>query len=231
MKQLMARVWLLCLALTCCCSAATDVDVVVVLFTRKKHIYGLERLLPAFEIARETISHRVERGEYANFTLRWVFTPDNCTLNGPVNNAIREAAKLYFEGKSLAYFGLSSSHTLSSVADFAASVNVPIFSGSAGTVELYNKDRYPTATQTIYDSNTMVSFLRELFLLNGWDSYVLLRKGYIARLIKDAIENGLREADVTGFTIFVEDNDESYRESLERASVISRSEYELWCRV
>ena len=221
LTQVMSIMWFICFALTCCCSASTDIDVAVFLYVSKGNsVFDFRRLLPALEIARETISHIVEIGEYANFTLRWVVTPERCAFS-TVNDAIRVAAKLFFEGKALAYFGPSCSGSLVSVADFAASVNVPIFSGSAGTVELYNKIRYPTATQTIYDSNTMVSFLRELFFLFGWDSYVLLRKGYIALLIKDSIENSLREADTSGFTIFVEDYDESCKESLLREQLSS----------
>ena len=226
--QSMAEISMFLLVLTCSCNVAIDVNVAVFAFKYEYVIIWSEtRLLPAIEIAQETISHHVESGTYANFSLQLVYIPDSCN-SLIVNEAIGGAAQLYFEDDVIAYFGPSCSYNLLSIADFAASMNVPIFSGSASTHELDNKDRYPTLTQTVYKPKTMGYFLRELFNHYGWDSYVLLVKGYFFYLAKGAIENSLHEEGKRVHTILMsfDVNVNDHESALKEAAIISHSKYE-----
>ncbi|XP_033625244.1 atrial natriuretic peptide receptor 1-like [Asterias rubens] len=201
-------------------AAATDVNVVVFLF-RRESIYGDTRLLPALEIARDTISHRVERGEYANFTLHWEYSAEGCGHG--VQYAVKDAAQLVFEKDVVAFFGPSCSSSMESVADFAAPMNIPIFSGSAGAASLGNKKRYHTLTQTNNNPGAMVSLVQDIFLHNGWDSCVLLRKGHLFLRAGSALEDGLREANIRPYSIYpAESSEEEFKSALKEASVNSR---------
>ena len=226
--QFMAEISMLVLVLTCSCNVAIDVNIAVFVHKSKYvNVWTETRLLPAIEIAQETISHRVESGAYANFSLQLVDIPDRC-IGWRANEAIGGAAQLYFEDDVIAYFGPSCSVNLLSIADFAASMNVPIFSGSASSHELDNKDRYPTLTQTVYKPKTMGYFLRELFNHYGWDSYVLLVKGYLFYLAKGAIENSLHEEGKRVHTILMsfDVNVNDHESALKEAAIISHSKYE-----
>ena len=214
------------LVLKCSCNVAIDVNVAVFAFKYENAIIWSEtRLLPAIEIAQETISHRVESGAYANFSVQLVDIPDSC-FGRRVNEAIGGAAQLYFEDDVIAYFGPSCSFYLLSIADFAASMNVPIFSGSASTHELDNKDRYPTLTQTVYKPKTMGYFLRELFNLYGWDSYVLFVRSGVFSLAEGAIEGSLHESGKRGHSLRMYYRDNDHESFLKEAANKSHSKYE-----
>ena len=224
-RQLLVKLsMILWLTFTCSCDVvATEVKVAVFLF-RSESIYGDTRILPAFKIARETISHRVEIGEYVNFTLHWLYSSEGCGHG--VQYAVREAAQLHFKEDVVAYFGPSCSASMQSVADFAAPMNIPVFSGSAGATELENKVRYPTLTQTVNKPSTMVSFIRELFYMYGWDSCVLFIHGHFFTRPGKAIEDGLREANIRPYSIYLQHlGDKDVDSALEEASMNSQSKY------
>lgn len=224
MEGLPARLTIFAFALTLSCTVATEVNVVVFLF-RRDSVYGDTRLLPALAIARDTIAHRVGRGQYANFTLGWDYSAEGCGHG--VQYAVREAAQLVFQKDVVAFFGPPCSNSMQSVADFAAPMNIPIFSGSAGAQELDNKKRYPTLTQTVHRPRTMVSLVKELFLHHGWDSCVLLRKGHLFLRAGSALEDGLREANVRPYSIYpASSTEEEFKIALEEAALNGRSEYE-----
>ncbi len=203
----------------------TDVEVAVFL-SRKYPVGNLfegPRLLPAIEVAGDTISRRVDSGEYANFTLKWIHSQTGCSWS--VQAVMGAAARLYFENHVLAFFGPACSNGILGIGDFAASMNLPMFSGSAYIHELDNKDRYPTLTQTTYKSSTMVSFLKKLFELFGWNSYFLLGKGYGFTVTRSSIEDNLRDAGIRGFTLEVHNTEKDFKIPLKEASTIGRSEY------
>ena len=209
-------------------SDVVEVDVAVFLsrFPNDIQLSSDTRLLPALEIARETISHRVQTGEYANFTLRWVVTHDNCDWRG-VNDALKGAATLYFEGKALAYFGPSCQNYMLSVADFAASMNVPIFSGSADKIqELDLKGRYATVTQTVIKESPLAHFLREVCFIYDWDSFSLIGQGHTTLHTAYSIQSQLgASAGFQVYTLHIEKNVRDYESHLKRASLNSRSKY------
>ena len=183
---------------TCSGYVTNSLSIFVFTFKSAKHsIYSESRILPALEIARETISHRVQRREYANFTLRWVYSFHGCSHG--IQHAVGEAAQLYFEEDVVAYIGPPCSNPISSVADFAAAKGIPIFSGSAGSSELDNKVRYPTLTQTVFKPSTMASFLRGLFYKYDWNSCVVINSGHLYLRPALEIEAVLFEAGVRIF--------------------------------
>ena len=224
--QFMAEISMLVLVLTCSCNVAIDVNIAVFVYKSKSlNVWTETRLLPAIEIAQETISYRVESGAYANFSLQLVDIPDSCNW-WKANEAIGGAAQLYFEDDVIAYFGPSCSYNLLSIADFAASMNVPIFSGSASSHELDDKDRYPTLTQTVYKPKTMGYFLRELFNIYGWDSYVLIvGGGGVFFFAEGAIEGSLHESGKRGHSLWMYYGDD-HESFLKEAANKSHSKYE-----
>ncbi len=127
------------------------------------------------EIAHETISHRVERGEYANFTLPWVFSLTGYTVDRrkvqlelpPNSNFKRMCLHL------LDLLGQQSSECL---ADPAAWLNVSVLSGSAGADELDKKELFPTLTRTVYKPSTMALLIKVLLMENVCFPY---RYGYL----------------------------------------------------
>ena len=204
-------------------TSSTEIQVAVFLFGKPSSVYGL-RLLPAFEIARETISKRVEMNEYANFTLTWV--PSTLGCGSPVRAAVGKAAKMTLRENVVAYFGPTCSSSMQAVGDLAAAFNVPVFSGSASSHDLDDKARYPTLTQTVYKPSSMVSFLDDLFHKFRWKSYVLLReRKSVFHLAADAIEDGLRGADITLAHTFYIIADDGFDFVLEEASLLSQSKY------
>lgn len=211
-----------CLIFWCAITStfATEIHVALFLARSMSSVLGL-RVFPAFEIARETVSRRVERHEYANFTLRWV--PSTLGCGYPVRAAVGEAAKMTLLETVVAYFGPACSGSLRAVGDLAASLNVPVFSGSASSHELDDKARYPTLTQTVYKPSAMVFFLKDLLHKFFWKSYVLIRdKSQVFTLSADAIEDGLRDTDIKPYTIYATNYDD-FDSVLQKASSISQS--------
>lgn len=201
-----------------------DVDVAVLLSATKSTHSGT-RLLPALEIAIETISHRVEIGQYANFTLKMTYSPTGCSR--PLKPSLGVAAQLFFQGKTSSYFGPSCSSNLIGVADFAAWANLPVFSGSASSSDLDKKTRFLTLTQNVYRASTLVSFLKRLFNLYGWKSFTLLTKGSLFEYTGEAIAEGLTQEGIKAYTILLKDKKHiSNESSLNEASYRSRSKYD-----
>ena len=205
--------------------AATEIKIGILLTQLPWSVSRDERLLPAFQIAQETIESRVQNGSYGNFTLKWLFSPQGCSF--PVNAAVGAAARLYFEEDVAAFFGPPCSKNIMGVGDLAAELNLPIFSGSASSHELDYKARFPTLTQTTFRAGTMVSFLKKLFAHYGWKSFVLLRGGDLFNISGQAIENGLREAGIKTFVNLVkfDTNGSETHTILKEASVLSQSKY------
>lgn len=203
-------------------STATEIRVALFLSETETSILG-RRILPAFEIAQETLSDRVEMGESFNFTLFLFYSSTGCQY--PLRSAVGVGARLFFEEGAVAFFGPTCSDSLLAVADLAATLNIPVFSGSASSHNLDDKTRFPTLTQTVYKPLTMVSFLNEIFDKYGWNNHVLIHEAAnVFDLAADAIADGLRLAGKRSYIIYVND-DEDFDAVLKEASVISQSKY------
>ncbi|XP_071788533.1 atrial natriuretic peptide receptor 1-like [Asterias amurensis] len=199
---------------------STRIRVGVLLSNKRTHILGQARLYPALEVAQETISSRVQSGDYANFSIELQFSPTGCS--GPVEVSLGVAAHFYFDDEIAALLGPACSSDMESVGDLAAALNIPILSPSGSSHELDDKGRYPTLTQLVFKSSTMADFLGRLFLLYGWNSFVLLgvSSGYHS-LPTAAVEDGMRELGVRSYVIYI-DEVEDFNATLEEASLISR---------
>ncbi|XP_071788532.1 atrial natriuretic peptide receptor 1-like [Asterias amurensis] len=199
---------------------STKIRVGVILSHIKTHILGQARLYPALEVAQETISSRVQSGDYANFSIELQFSPTGCSR--PVEFSLGVAAHFYFDDEIAALLGPACSSDMESVGDLAAALNIPIFSPSASSHGLDNKGRYPTLTQLVFKPSTMADFLGKLFLLYGWDSFVLLgvSTGYHSRPTA-AVEDGMRELGIRSYVIYI-DEVEDFNATLKEASLISR---------
>ncbi len=222
-QQLRKVILLIVTLATCSCNKTVTVDVVVIL-TRSDYIYGDTRILPALEIARETISHRVERGEYANFTISWVYYSTGCSHQERLSVGL--AAKRYFFNNTMAFFGPTCSNNLLSVADFASFYNITVLSGSASSHDLDDKNRFPTLTQTVYKPTAMVNFVNELFKEFNWDSCALIRGGSdVFTLAGEAFEEIMQEAERTVFILELNDTDNNFEYTLQQTREDYRSKY------
>lgn len=202
-------------------TTTTEIHVVLFLSKNRKGILG-NRILPAFEIARETIFSRVETGEYFNFSLQYIHSVKGC--ENPKKSAVGYAARSFFKKGTMTFFGPTCSASMLGVADLAAYLNAAVFSGSASSHDLDDKARFPTMTQTVFKTSTMVSFMRELFHLFDWKSCVLIVGGKSLNIFTaDAIEVGLRGIGVRSYNIHLAA--ENFDHILQEASVISQSEY------
>ena len=221
-QQYYAKLYVIWLAITL--TTATNIRIGIMMSGKNTSTLGGVRLLPALEVAQETISHLVQTGEYANFSLQWFYSPTGCS--GPVEKSLGVSAQFYYGENVAAFIGPTCSSDMIGVGDLAASFNVPVMSGSASRYELDNKDRYPTVTQLVFKPTTVASFLKELFFLYGWDSYVLIQtpSGYYS-LPAAAIEDGLRDAGIRSYIFYVT-SDDDFDSILEEASYVSRSKYE-----
>ena len=210
--------------LTITSTTATNIHIGLMLSAKETFVLGGNRLLPALQIAQETISHLVQTGEYANFSLHLDYSPTGCAK--PVKTSLGAATQFYFEDRVAAFIGPPCSSEMPGVGDLAAAFNLPAMSGSASAYELDDKDRFPTLTQLVFKPTTVASFLRELFFFYGWDSYVLIRttSGYHS-LPAAAIEDGLRDAGIRSYIFYVT-SDDDFESILEEASYVSRSKYE-----
>ncbi|XP_038058319.1 atrial natriuretic peptide receptor 1-like isoform X3 [Patiria miniata] len=172
-------------------------------------------------IAINKIDRLVESGEYANFTFEWVNSPTGC--DRPKRTSAAVAGEFYFEQGVVAFFGPACSSSLITVGDFAASLNVPIFSGTAGAVELEDKARYTTLTQTVYRTGTMSEMVVGLFHHYGWGFCVLLQGafGFFERAA-DALKDGFRAADLGLFTLYFDNYEDDLEGMLTEASWHSR---------
>ena len=213
---------MLALLLVISATSATEIRVALFLSGVETSILG-RRLLPAFEIAEETISHRMEIGETFNFTLLVFRSSTGCEY--PIKSAVGVAARLFFQEGVVSFFGPACSSSLLAVGDLAASLSIPVFSGSACSHDLDDKTRFPTLTQTVYKPLTMVSFLNKIFDKYLWSNYVLIHEAVdVFDLAGDAIADGLRKAGKRSYIRYVT-GDDDFDTVLEEASVVSQSKY------
>ncbi len=201
-------------------TTTTEVRVVLFLSKRTKGLLG-NRNLPAFEIARETISSCVESGEYFNFSVQYIHSSKGC--ENPKKSAVGLAARSIFKGGIMAFFGPTCSDNMLAVGDLAAALDVPVFSCSAITHDLEDKARFPTMTQTIFKASTMISFMGELFHRFGWKTCALIVDAKSVNMFTaDALEIGFRKMGVRSYTLHVTGG--HLDTALQEASVISQSE-------
>ena len=199
---------------------------VVVFPSPDETVYSAKRLIPALEIARDIISERVEFGAYANFTISWFISETGCSYAERFSVGI--AAQRFFLENASAFFGPACSSNMLSVGDLAASLNIPVLSGSASSHELDNKDRYVTLTQTVYKPSMMVSFVEQLFEIYKWDSCTLIRSvPDIFTNAGEALEEGLLEEERRVIILELNDTNNDFEYVLKEASKNTRSKYEI----
>lgn len=198
-------------------------DIPIVIFpSPDQSVYAANRLLPAFDIANETISERVERGEFANFSISWVYYSTGCSHEERLSAGL--AAERYFFKSATAFFGPTCSNNLLSVADFASYFNITVLSGSASSHDLDDKNRYPTLTQTVYKPTAMVNFVNELFKEFNWDACALIRGGSdVFKLAGEAFEEIMQNEERSVFILELNDTNNNYAYTLQQTREDYRS--------
>ena len=204
-------------------------DIPIVIFpSPEQSVYAANRLLPAFDIAYQTISERVQSGKYANFTISWVYYSTGCSHNERLS--VGMAAERYFFENAAAFFGPTCSNNLLSVADFASFYNITVLSGSASSHDLDDKERFPTLTQTVYKPTAMVNFVNELFKEFEWTSCAMIRGGSdVFNLAGEAFEEIMQRAGRSVFIIELNDTNNDYVHTLQQTREDYRSKYSLLC--
>ncbi|XP_033638736.1 atrial natriuretic peptide receptor 1-like [Asterias rubens] len=157
----------------------------------------------------------------ANFTLEPFYVGSDC--NQDVIDEVEQAATFVLVNNGNALFGPSCSQTSSCIGDLAASLNIPIFTGSTSAPEFDLKKRFPTLTQTALKFSTTVDFIRELFRKYNWKRYVSIEDTSADfEQASRAIEKGLALDDVKAEVIALDKGkmDEILRQAAVYSNII-----------
>ena len=206
----------------------TSVSIAVIMADWDRTVYSVlslvspVRLSPVLDMAVEEISHRVESGQYANFSLSVTYSLTGCAL--PRRDAVGVAARLYFEEDISALFGPVCSDLTLAVGDLAASLNLPMISFSANDHNLDDKIRFPTLTQTTIKSTQWCPLFLDLCRRYEWKIVVLLRTEHIFyKLPANSLEDCLVEAGIRTTIIHLNGYLENLGCALIEAALFGRS--------
>ncbi|XP_038058318.1 atrial natriuretic peptide receptor 1-like isoform X2 [Patiria miniata] len=131
-----------------------------------------KRIIPAVEVALETISHRIVNDKYANFSLTCVFSYLGCSE--PLRADVAAVSALYHKGEVAAFLGPPCLDALVAAADLSAAWNLPLLSPSANSDVLHDKERFRTLTQVAYQTSTLQDFVVTLFERFQWKTTVII---------------------------------------------------------
>ena len=190
--------------------------------TRAPSMLSGPRLAPAVDMALSDIWHRVDSGQYANFSLNVTYSPTGCA--GPTRDAVGISARLYFRSNLSAIFGPSCSSSALVVGDLAATLNLPMVSFLANDHNLDDKDRYTTLTQTSFKSTKWCPLFLDFCRRYNWKTIVLLRTvGSFYILPSNSLEDCLREAEIKSTVIYLDWYPGDAGRALQEAASYSRS--------
>lgn len=192
-------------------------------------VYGKEasidevHLRPAVQIAAETIRSRVASGEYNDFTFNVIHRTIDCNeypIEGPAL-----AAQYYIQQNVTAFVGPPCSLQIISVADLAASWNIPAISGVASAVELSDKTRFTTFTRTSFLADGLASAVVATMKRYNWRrcSFIWSNTGYWS-IMERALANVLQENNIFVHFVGVE-YFESPLAAMEEAGKVGRSKF------
>ncbi|XP_038057182.1 atrial natriuretic peptide receptor 3-like [Patiria miniata] len=181
-------------------------------------------LLPAAQIAFETVAKRLERGVYNNFSMTHVSTDECCTR--PVRSTGALAASMYHDDGVVAFLGPAVSPDMAAVADMAAYWNLPVLAGAATSTLLDEKKRFPTLTRTGPNVELMVQFMTAVLRHLGWTSCAILRGlqiylAYYYHTLPDAVFAGLERNGITVVEVYADQFD-TLDKALEKVASVSK---------
>ncbi|XP_038066258.1 atrial natriuretic peptide receptor 3-like [Patiria miniata] len=181
-------------------------------------------LLPAAQIAFETVAKRLERGVYKNFSMTHVSTNECCTR--PVRSTGALASSMYHDDGVDAFLGPAVSPDMAAVADMAAYWNLPVLAGAATSTLLDNKTRFPTLTRTGPCVELMVQFMTAVLRHLGLTSCAILRGlpidiVYYRYVLPDAVFAGLERNGITVVEVYADQFD-TLDKALEKVASVSK---------
>lgn len=164
-------------------------------------VYGEEsgideiHLRPAVQIAVETVRSRVGRNEYHPFEFNVIHKSIDCKgypIEGPAL-----AASYYLQYDVTAFVGPPCTLDIISVADLAASWNIPAISGVASAVELSDKTRFTTFTRTSFLADGLASAVVATMSRYNWKrcSFISSNTGYWS-IMEEALANVLQQNNI-----------------------------------
>ncbi|KAJ8046329.1 Atrial natriuretic peptide receptor 2 [Holothuria leucospilota] len=153
------------------------------------------RLLPAVQIAVNTINQRVRDGLYHNFTFNVLHETVNCDqfpIRGP-----SLASEYYFREVITAVVGPPCSRQNIGVADLAAFWNIAAISGVSSAVELSDKTRFTTFTRTSFLADGLASAVVATMKQYNWKrcSFIWSSTGYWS-IMEKALAGKLQQANI-----------------------------------
>ncbi|PIK62831.1 putative atrial natriuretic peptide receptor 1-like isoform X1 [Apostichopus japonicus] len=152
-------------------------------------------LRPAVQIAVETVRSRVRQGEYHEFQFNVIHKSIDCQgypIEGPAL-----AALYYLQYNVTAFVGPPCTVDIISVADLAASWNIPAISGVASAVELSDKTRFTTFTRTSFLADGLASAVVATMSRYNWKrcSFISSNTGYWS-IMEEALANVLQQNNI-----------------------------------
>lgn len=218
--------------LLCLCTFGTifavTVNIGVLLQGGERYIFTTSRVKPGVDIALETITKRIQDGEYVNFTLKSYYQN-----TGPVcpsyMNAAGIASMMYFRNDVVAFIGPPCSFETISVSDLSAFWNIPVVSGVSTSSTLDNKARFKTLTRTAYKLGTLGAFIAQVFDKYNWRRCSIVWDNWATfRIASSAIRATLlaREFHIHDVPIQEFGNEE---DAFDEAAINSRSKYNVSC--
>ena len=99
-----------------------------------------------------------------------------------------------------------------------------MFCGSCTAVELEDKLRYTTLTNTVYRTGTMAGMVVLLFRTFGWRSGALIQGGFgTFERASDALKSAFRQAGIDLYVVYLDVFGDDYEALMQETSLHNRS--------
>ena len=155
---------------------------------------------PSIDIAFDKIDKGIERGDYFNFSLSYVFRVTDSTCGDPRMKAPGIASDIHRLHNVSAFFGPLCSGETEPVADLCAHWNIPMLSGASTSGILDNKARFQTFTRASYKASNLVDFMVAIFRKYKWKRCSIIwddTQAYWRTVLTPSLLDKLGKDDVT----------------------------------
>ena len=155
---------------------------------------------PSIDIAFDEIRKGINRGDYFNFSLSYLFRVTDSTCGAPTMKAPGIASDIYRDHNVSAFFGPLCSGETEPVADLCAHWNIPVVSGASTSGILDNKARFQTFTRASYKVSNLVDFMVAIFRKYDWKTCSIIwddTQAYWRTVLTPSLLDTLGNDDVT----------------------------------
>ncbi|KAJ8036315.1 hypothetical protein HOLleu_20251 [Holothuria leucospilota] len=182
------------------------------------------QLKPPFDIALKSVSERVEKGEFNNFTFT-TYLRETAQNGQKIGSGL--VADLVNEHDIHVVFGHPSSSEMVGIGDLVAHWNIPALTTAAINAELEDRRRFTTFTRTSMRAEAIGWLITRLFSTFEWNLCILIYSHYGPfRSISNAVLQTLQEGGVVASFLYIDNIPQNATEWLLHSKERSRSKWQ-----